>query len=647
MIPEYGYFALLIALMFALGQTVLPILTVYQNSFLGRFTKPLVLGQFTFTFFASFCLMYAFVTNDFSVAYVAENSSTELPLFYKLAAFWGAHEGSLLLWVSILNIWTILVAFFSRQLPDDIYQLIIGILGFISCGFLLFLIFTSNPFLRLLPNVPIEGRDLNPLLQDPGMALHPPMLYMGYVGFAVAFAFALAALLRGQLNVAWAKWSRPWTLAAWVFLTLGITLGSGWAYRVLGWGGWWFWDPVENASFMPWLSGTALIHSLIVVEKRNAFKGWAALLAISTFSLSLLGTFLVRSGILTSVHSFASDPSRGVFMLGFLLVVIGGSLFLYAWRAPTLHAPGNFNLISRETFLLVNNVMLVAMMLTVLLGTLYPLILDALQWAKISVGAPYFNLVFIPLGMTLMFFMGIGPLCQWQTTNLVKLRQRLLLYGFTSVMISFGIIFWWSQTFRLTVMIATALAVWLSVSVIMDTWQKAQLRGGLFKLSFAHWGMFFAHIGIAVTVIGITFSSAYQVQRDIRIAVGEQIQVGGYDFYFAAAEPISGENYQGIRANFKVTRANHNVTELNAERREYPIAATVMTRAAIDAGVTRDLYVALSEPLSPGVWGVRIYYKPFVRWIWTGGILMMLGGLLALSDRRYRHSPYKAQRNTG
>lgn len=630
MIPELGNFALILAFCFALLQGTLPLcgaVRYYQPGL--RLVTPIVIGQASFLLLSYSCLTYAFISNDFSLAYVAENSHSQLPLGYRLAGVWGAHEGSLLLWATILGAWTLGVCFFSKSLPETIRALVLAVLGWVSFGFLLFLLATSNPFTRLLPEFPAEGHDLNPLLQDPGMAIHPPMLYMGYVGFSVAFAFAIAALINGRLDAAWARWTRPWTLVAWSFLTFGITLGSGWAYRVLGWGGWWFWDPVENASFLPWLTGTALIHSLIVVEKRNAFKSWTALLAICAFSLSLIGTFLVRSGILTSVHAFASDPTRGAFMLGFLAVVIGGSLFLFAWRATAIRGEGYFQLLSRETLLLSNNVLLVVMMVTILLGTLYPLLLDATGMGKISVGAPYFNAVFIPLMSFLLLLMGIGPLCRWRktTANLLWLRLRFILIVALTAGILLPLIF--AATITIHVVLGFSLACW----VVLATYRDMRDRASLQKLSRRQYGMMLAHLGIAVCVIGITLTSAYQIERDVKMSMGDSVMVGSYNFQFADLHDQAGPNYQSKNGIFQISQGGHVIASLVAEKRLYHASNMPITKAAIEPGVWRDLYIALGEPLPDGAWSVRIYYKPFVRWIWYGGIMMMCGGLIAASAR--------------
>ncbi|MFU8797368.1 MAG: heme lyase CcmF/NrfE family subunit [Gammaproteobacteria bacterium] len=613
MIPAIGHFALILAFCIAVVQSIFSLIPKYN-----AIAKPAAIGQFVFLGFSFLCLTYAFITNDFSVAYVANNSNTYLPLMYRISAVWGAHEGSLLLWVLMLSGWSAAVAILSKNLPDIFRARVLSILGMVTVGFIWFLLATSNPFLRLLPNIPIEGRDLNPLLQDPGLIFHPPMLYMGYVGFAVAFAFALAALLSGRMNAAWVRWVRPWTMASWCFLTLGITLGSWWAYRELGWGGWWFWDPVENASFLPWLAGTALIHSLIVTEKRDAFKGWTLLLAIVTFALSLMGTFLVRSGILNSVHSFVNDPARGVFMLKFLMVVLGISFLLYAWRAATLKNAQHFQLFSRENFLLYNNVILTVILATILLGTLYPLVLEIFDWGKISVGPPYFNTVFVPFVFLLLLLMGLGVHSNWQKTDVKKMLKKLIYIFLFSALI--GLI----AKFNAVTVIGTVLSVWVILSTLQALWTSYRTR------TRSHYGMALAHIGVGICAMGITLTSAYSMERDVRMSMGDRADLAGYHFEFLGIRDITGPNYKGVSGDFRIEK-----TELHAEKRKYTASKTVMTKAAIDAGLFRDIYVSLGEPLEENSWSVRLYYKPFVRWIWLGGLFMMLGGFLAAIDRRY------------
>jgi cytochrome c-type biogenesis protein CcmF len=641
MIPEYGHFALIIALSLALLQSVVPLWgAIRGNHYLMSMARSLALGQFLFIALSFAALVYAFLTDDFSVALAANHSNTLLPVIYKICAVWGNHEGSLLLWVLLLSLWTVAVALFSRQLPEDMVARVLSVMGMISVGFLLFTLVTSNPFLRNLPIAPLEGQDLNPLLQDFGMIIHPPMLYMGYVGFSVAFAFAIAALSSGRLDTAWARWSRPWTNIAWAFLTVGIALGSWWAYYELGWGGWWFWDPVENASFMPWLVGTALIHSLAATEKRGVFKSWTVLLAIFAFSLSLLGTFLVRSGVLTSVHSFAADPSRGIFILMFLIVVIGGSLTLYALRAPTVSSNSHFAWVSRELLLLINNLVLLAATLTVLFGTLFPLIMDSLGYGKYSVGPPYFNAVFVPLMAILVIFMGIGPNTNWKRNTLVSLRSKLLQAAAVSVFagVLFPLIY--SETYNIAAGLAVCFAVWIVATLAVDIRDKTRnapsLVRGLRRLSRSYYGMVIGHIGFACAIIGVCIVSQYTEQKDLRMEPGDQVTLAGYEFVFAGVSPVEGPNYRGDQGVIVVSDAGKVINTLRPEKRLYHAGKQSMTEADIDAGLWRDLYVAIGEPLGGGAWAVRVHYKPFVRWIWLGAILMGLGGTLAASDRRYR-----------
>lgn len=641
MIPEYGHFALIVALVFASLQSVVPLL----GTTTGRvqwmlMARPLSWGQFAFLVISFVALAISFVQDDFSVAYVANNSNSHLPIQYKISAVWGGHEGSLLLWVLTLGAWTFAVSIFSKRLPTDILARVLAVMGMISVGFLLFTLFTSNPFWRVLPNTPLDGADLNPLLQDFGLIVHPPMLYMGYVGFSVAFAFAIAALLSGRLDAAWARWSRPWTTMAWVFLTLGISLGSWWAYYELGWGGWWFWDPVENASFMPWLVGTALIHSLAVTEKRGAFKSWTLLLAIFAFSLSLLGTFLVRSGVLNSVHAFASDPDRGLFILALLIICIGGSLLLYALKAPTMVARVTFSWFSRETLLLVNNVLLVVVCATVLIGTLYPLFIDFLHDEKISVGAPFFNTLFIPFMSALMLFISLGMVARWKQTDVTWLSRQLWPAAMLSVIFSFVFPFIYGVGYTWQIVFGVAISSWVISSTFVDMWQKAQSKQGvvvgLQKLKPSYYGMVLGHLGVAVTAIGITIVSNYTEENNVRLTAGDEVEASGYRFVFDGVSKVPGPNYVADQGEIRVYNDGEYLTTLMPEKRHYPVAQNVMTEADIDAGLFRDLYVALGEPLEDGAWAVRIHYKPYVRWIWLGSIFMAMGGLLAVCDRRYR-----------
>ncbi len=640
MIAELGHFCLIIALSMAVIQGVLPIFGAYRsiNGWVAV-ARPAAYGQLLFMLLSYACLTYAFLVHDFSVAYVAHNSNTALPTLYLVSGVWGAHEGSLLLWALTLSIWTGLVAYFSKNIPETTMARVLGVLGLVSIGFILFLLFTSNPFERLFP-APLEGRDLNPLLQDPGLAIHPPMLYMGYVGFSVAFAFSIAALLEGRLDAAWARWSRPWTNLAWMFLTIGIALGSWWAYYELGWGGWWFWDPVENASFMPWLVGTALIHSLAASEKRGVFKTWTVLLAIFAFSLSLLGTFLVRSGVLTSVHAFASDPTRGLFILIFLAVVVGGSLLLYAIRAPQVKSSVSFELVSKESALLLNNVLLVVTAATILLGTLYPLVIDALGMGKISVGPPYFNAVFIPLMAPLAFAVGIGMLIRWKKDDLKILSWRLKgLMAFTltaGFLIPLVMPFYsWSAG------LGTSLALWTAATVALSFKDRLGQQGlswqRLTSIPASFYGMTVAHLGISVFVIGITFTSIYSIEKDVKMVPGDKLDMAGYVFEFHGVKITEGPNYIAKEGSLTVSYDGEVIAQLDPQKREYRVQKMPMTEAAIDAGLFRDLFVAIGEPLDDqGAWSLRVYYKSFIRWIWLGALFMGAGGLIAASDKRYR-----------
>ncbi len=602
--------------------------------------RPLAVGLFGCVAGAFGLLVWAFIVNDFTVSYVVNNSNSLLPVYYRIAATWGAHEGSLLLWVLLLSGWTLAVAIFSRGMPQDALARVLAVMGMITLGFLLFIILTSNPFSRTLPDFPVDGRDLNPMLQDIGLIFHPPLLYMGYVGFSVAFAFAIASLMAGRLDTAWARWSRPWTTAAWLFLTIGIVLGSAWAYYELGWGGWWFWDPVENASFMPWLAGTALMHSLAVTEKRGTFKAWTVLLAITAFSLSLLGTFLVRSGVLVSVHAFASDPARGMFILAFLVIVIGSSLLLYALKGGQVRSRVQNALWSRESFLLGNNVLLIAAMLVLLLGTLLPLVHKQLGLGSISVGQPFFNTLFSWLMAPLALMLGIGPLVRWRRDEPQKLVRRLLLALAVTLLASVLLPWWLQDRVEAMTVVGLLMAVWIIVLTLMELHERATHRHsfftGLRHLSRSHWGMVLGHLGVGVTVIGIAFSTQYSVERDVRMKAGDSVDIHRYHFVFRDVQDLQGPNYSGGVAVIDVTRDGQPEAMLYAEKRFYSAARTMMTEAAIDGGFTRDLYAALGEELNDGSWAVRIYYKPFVRWIWFGGLFMAAGGLLCLLDPRYR-----------
>ena len=656
MIAEYGHVALIVALCLSIAQAIVPMV----GSFAGyrtwmRLGHSLAIGQLVFVAISFACLTTAFLQDDFSLQYVANNSNTLLPTQFKVSAVWGAHEGSLLLWALILAVWSAAVALFSSHLPLVLSSRVLSILGAISVGFGLFILLTSNPFARILPFSPTEGGDLNPLLQDFGLIVHPPMLYMGYVGFSVAFAFAVAALIGGQFDSAWARWARPWINSAWVFLTIGITLGSWWAYYELGWGGWWFWDPVENASLMPWLVGTALVHSISVTEKRGAFRSWTLLLAILAFSLSLLGTFLVRSGVLTSVHAFANDPERGIFILAFLGLVVGSSLLLFALRGPVVQRQQgdtevvSYSGLSREMMLLLNNVLLVSAMAMILIGTLYPLIADVLDLGKISVGPPYFNFFFVPMTLGLMVAMGFAVFSRWKKTDanmllqkgmvpfLISLSAALILPLFLAESISWA-------TYSITAVITLGASFWVVTMSLEDLWQKLD-RGSstassrlknLTKLPGSYWGMQVAHIGIAVCALGVGLSSVYDVQKDVRMVPGDRVEVAGYEFTFDSLDFVQGPNYGASRGQISAYKNDRLVAVLHPEKRKYEARNQVMTEAALDAGLTRDLYVSLGEPLKGDAWAIRLHVKPFVRCIWLGGLMIGLGGLLSAMDKRYR-----------
>ncbi len=641
MIPEIGQFSLILAFVLALVLGVLPIVgSLIGNSQLMALARPLARGQLAFVAIAFGCLVYAFVAKDFSVLYVAENSNSLLPVQYRVAAVWGGHEGSLLLWILMLSLWMLAVTQFSKSLPQEMVARVLGVMGLISVGFISFTLFTSNPFERLLPAA-IDGNDLNPQLQDFGMIIHPPMLYMGYVGLSVAFAFAIAALIEGKLDATWARWSRPWTTAAWMFLTLGVMLGSWWAYYELGWGGWWFWDPVENASFMPWLVATALIHSLAVTEKRGAFKNWTVLLAIIAFSLSLLGTFLVRSGVLTSVHSFAVDPARGLFILVFLSVVVGGSLVLFAWRAPKVGLGSGFEVVSRESLMLVNNVLLVAAAGTVFLGTLYPLFLDALNMGKISVGPPYFELVFAPIMGLAVFMMGIGPHASWKQASLADMAKRLWPWFAASVLLAVLVPFLFGR-WSAPVVAGVTLGLWALLSSLAYLLARVRESAGagvwakLRATPRATYGMLLAHVGIGVFVLGVTLVKGYESTSEVRMHIGDTAVLNGYTFRLLGVEKVQGANYTDTKGTLEVSKDGAKINTLYPAKRFYPVRNTPMTEAGIEKGLFRDLFVAMGDQLSMDEWVVRVQYKPMIRWIWGGCLLMALGGLLAISDRRYR-----------
>jgi cytochrome c-type biogenesis protein CcmF len=633
MIPEVGHFALILAFVLSIAQAFFGLLGSWRSlpSWM-EVARPAAAGQWVFVVMAFGCLMYSFLVNDFSVLYVASNSNSALPIFYRVAAVWGAHEGSLLLWITILASWTLAVTALSRNLPQSFASRVLGVLGIVSAGFMLFTLATSNPFERMLPAA-VNGADLNPILQDPALAIHPPMLYTGYVGFAVAFAFACAALIEGKLDQTWARWTRPWTVAAWVFLTCGIALGSWWAYYELGWGGWWFWDPVENASFMPWLVGTALIHSLSATEKRGIFKNWTLLLSIFAFSLSLMGTFLVRSGVLVSVHTFATDPGRGLFMLAYLVIIVGGSMTLFAWRAGKLYVPGGFELWSREFFLLVNNVLLVAAAGLILWGTLSPLIYEVIGAGKISVGPPVFAFMFFVPMIPLLFFLGIGMHASWRRNRMSTVSWpvlRLLIiatvFALLIVTVFFGHVRWLN-------FIGFAAGIWIALSSLLDPikrWRNSQ------TVTRATVGMAIAHFGVGIIAIGISGAAGYSVEKDIALKPSSSYSIGNYQFTFVDTRPVTGPNYSAIEARIAITRNNKAVGTLRTQKRQYWSRSAPQTAAGIDVGWTRDLFAALGEDLGHGTWSVRLQYKPFVRYIWMGALVMAIGGIFAASDRRYR-----------
>jgi len=633
MIPELGHFALILALLLSIAQAVFGLGGAARgNAAWLAAASSAVVGQFVFVTLAFGALTWAFVQRDFSVLYVATNSHSELPTFFRIAAVWGAHEGSLLLWSLCLAGWTLAVTAASRSLEAPFRGRVLGILGIVSIGFQLFMLATSNPFERLVPAAP-EGLDLNPLLQDFALAVHPPILYLGYVGFSVAFAFACATLIEGRLDAAWARWTRPWTLAAWSFLTIGIALGSWWAYYELGWGGWWFWDPVENASFMPWLAGTALIHCLAVTEKRGLFKSWTLLLAVAAFSLSLLGTFLVRSGVLISVHAFATDPARGAFILAFLAVVIGGALLLYAWRAPRLASSAAFEPTSRESFLLLNNALLVAALSLILLGTLYPLFMDALELGKVTVGAPWFNLMFMVPMLPLVALLGVGMHAAWKRGMLGSMKARLWTAAACAIA---GAILIGAAAYadlRPMTTIGFALALWVMLSSLLIPLGHLRARQ---TLPAAVIGMVIAHFGVGLTTLGITGVQSFKVEKDFALAVGEATSIGGYDFRFSALRDVRGANFTGVEADIVVSRAGDEVTVLRPQKRLYNSGGNPMTEAGIEVGPARDLFAALGDDLGQGRWSLRLQYKPLIRYIWLGAILIALGGAIAALDRRYR-----------
>ncbi len=643
MIPEIGHFALWLAVGVTLLLGTLPLVGAHRGRTdlmaLARPATQVLLGLIVFSYG---CLILSFVNNDFSVLNVASHSNSQLPLMYRIAATWGSHEGSLMLWLLMQAGWAWAVATFSKSLPLPVLSRILAVMGLLTLSFLLFVLFTSNPFDRIFP-IPADGRDLNPQLQDPGMIFHPPMLYMGYVGMSVAFAFAVAALIGGNLDVMWARWMRPWTTVAWAFLTFGIALGSWWAYYELGWGGWWFWDAVENASFMPWLVATALIHSLAVTEKRGSFKSWTVLLAITGYSLALLGTFLVRSGVITSVHSFAADPKRGAFILVMLAITVAAALALYAWRAPKVGLGARFSSVSRESMLLANNVLFIVATAAVMLGTLYPLILDALGLGKISVGPPYFNAVYVPIMAVLVFFMGLGPMARWKNDSVPALAVRLRWAAGVTV-VSAALTAWIGGQITLGSVVGLLMAYWILYTVLAELWERVRPAGGvqanvlhrLSQLPRATVGMMVAHVGVAVFVFGVTMVGTYDIERDVAMAPGDSTTVSGYTFTYQGTQPVRGPNYEAMRGHLVVTRGGVQVSEMFPEKRVYKVQRNPMTEAAIDSRIHGDLYVQLGEPVAGDKWLVRIWVKPFVAWIWGGCLLMGLGGIWAVTDRRYR-----------
>ena len=650
MIAELGNYALALSLAIAVLLAIFPLWGAEKgNVQFMALARPMTYGLFLILSVSFGALFYVFAINDFSVQYVVNNSNTTLPIYYRLSAVWGSHEGSLLLWIWLLSLWSAAVALFSKRLPQEAVARVLGIMGIISIGFLLFVLFTSNPFTRTFPDFPVDGKELNPLLQDIGLIFHPPLLYMGYVGFSVAFAFSIASLMTGKLDTAWARWSRPWTMAAWVFLTLGIVLGSWWAYYELGWGGWWFWDPVENASFMPWLAGTALLHSLAVTEKRGSFKAWTVLLAILAFSLCLLGTFLVRSGILVSVHAFASDPTRGLYVLAYLIVVIGGSLTLYAYKGSQIRSRDNAERYSRESLLLLNNILLMTALCVVLLGTLLPLVHKQLGLGSISIGAPFFDQMFLIIMTPFALLLGIGPLVKWRRDQFSAIRTPVIASVIIMLIAGFALPYLLQDKLTVSAVLGTMMTVIVVLLSLYEMHQRATYRDtfwrGITKLSRSHWGMILAHLGVAMTVWGIAFSQNYSIERDVRMNVGDTVQIAGYDFTFKGISDANGPNYVGGKAQIDISRDGKHETTLYAEKRLYTVSKMPMTEAAIEWGFSRDLYAALGEKLDNNAWALRLYYKPFIRWIWLGGLFMALGGVLCMFDRRYRFSQILAKDN--
>jgi cytochrome c-type biogenesis protein CcmF len=644
MLPELGHFALILALLLAALQTFFGIVgpQLGRDRWIAAVT-PAVAGQFVMVTLAIGCLMASFIGLDFSVKYIAQNANSALPMMYRIAAVWGAHEGSLLLWIFLLGTWTLAVSIGVARLPKRFGARVLGVLGFVSFAFLLFTLATSNPFERLQPAAP-DGQDLNPLLQDPALAIHPPLLYTGYVGFAVAFAFAGAAMLEGKMDQVWARWTRPWTTAAWGFLSMGIALGSWWAYYELGWGGYWFWDPVENASFMPWLAGTALIHSLAVTDKRGLFKSWTLLLAIVAFSLSLLGTFLVRSGVTVSVHSFAADPTRGIFILAFLLIIIGGALTLYAWRAPLLKSQAGFEFTSRESFLLFNNILLVIALAVVFGGTMAPLIADALKMPALSVGTPYFNPAFTTPIVPLLALVALGMVSSWKRGRLGDHRRTLLTTLGISLVLALAVSFGTWGGPRILTPVGFTLGFWIILTSLVDPIDRWRRK---LTLSRGVLGMTVAHVGLAVFVIGITAVESFTNERDIALSPGQTAEQGGYQIRFASLAPAEGPNYNAVRGQFIVSRDGKPLMTLNPEKRQYWVQRSVQTEAGIGTHRGTNILIALGEDLGANKWSVRVQMRPLVNYVWIAAFIMALGGGIAASDRRYRTARSEATESEG
>ena len=651
LITELGYFALISALVIAILQVILPAVGVFKHQpAWQRLAGSFAIAQFLATGTSFLCLMYGFYANDFTLIYVANQSNSLLPWYYRLSATWGGHEGSLLLWVTILATWGAAVAVFSRSLPLAMRARVLVVISFVQMMKLSMVIFVSSPFNRSLPSIPVDGKDLNPLLQDPGLIFHPPMLYMGYVGAVVPFAFAMAALWAGRLDAVWTRWSRPWTLAAWCCLTLGIVFGSMWAYNELGWGGWWFWDPVENASFMPWLGGVALLHSLAVTEKRGVFKAWTIMLAIFTFALSLLGTFLVRSGVITSVHSFAADPTRGLFILVILGVVIGGGLAMFAWRGWRLTQESHYQLKSRETLLVINNIIILVATIVVVIGTLYPMLADALKLGQVSVGAPYFNALFVPLTWLLLLFLAIGPVSRWKKDTRPLLGTGLAILA--SCFVLAGVLsYFLVSSININIFMSAALCLWVLVWMVIDIKDKTRnarsLGAGLKRLHMGYWGMQLAHLGILLSVMGIAITTSLSIEKDIAMQKNQSVEVQGYQFTMDELKKIRGANFDATQAVVSVRKNNQLVATLYPEKRHYVVSQMPMTEASIQYNPLRDIYMAMGEPIL-GVnqseadatkWAVRIYIKPGVRWVWWGGFVLALGAILSMFDKRYRKLP--------